>query len=204
MPAAHALGGDGVAVVTGANRGIGLGLATALKARGMRVVAVCRRSSEELDALGVTVIDGGRRPAPSAAARHGSTPWSSTPGTQGCPPARRPAGIDVSDDGCVDVLRARLGDTPVQLLISNAAILGADTLEGLDFDLCRREVRRPPARAVGGGGAERTRVQPASHPARLPLPRCSTRSMRWARCVWSRRACRTCAPAPRSPLRPRR
>ncbi|MGA8032299.1 MAG: SDR family oxidoreductase [Casimicrobiaceae bacterium] len=45
----------GVAVVTGANRGIGLELARQLKARETSVVAVCRRRSAELDALGVRV-----------------------------------------------------------------------------------------------------------------------------------------------------
>ena len=45
----------GVAVVTGANRGIGLELVRQLGARGARVVAVCRRSSPELDALGVRI-----------------------------------------------------------------------------------------------------------------------------------------------------
>ena len=45
----------GVSVVTGANRGIGLELARQLNARGAIVVAVCRTSSPELDALGVRV-----------------------------------------------------------------------------------------------------------------------------------------------------
>jgi len=40
-----------VAVVTGANRGIGLELVRQLKDRGANVVAVCRKSSPELDAL---------------------------------------------------------------------------------------------------------------------------------------------------------
>ena len=48
----------GIAVVTGANRGIGLELARQLAARGASVVAVCRRSSPELDALGVRVESG--------------------------------------------------------------------------------------------------------------------------------------------------
>jgi hypothetical protein len=47
--------GMGVSVVTGANRGIGLELARQLNARGAIVVAVCRKSSPELDALGVRV-----------------------------------------------------------------------------------------------------------------------------------------------------
>jgi NAD(P)-dependent dehydrogenase (short-subunit alcohol dehydrogenase family) len=47
-----------VSVVTGANRGIGLELARQLRARGASVVAVCRRSSADLDALGVRVESG--------------------------------------------------------------------------------------------------------------------------------------------------
>jgi hypothetical protein len=49
----------GVSLVTGANRGIGLELARQLKARGASVVAVCRQSSAELDALGLRVESGG-------------------------------------------------------------------------------------------------------------------------------------------------
>jgi NAD(P)-dependent dehydrogenase (short-subunit alcohol dehydrogenase family) len=48
----------GVAVITGANRGIGLELARQLEARGVSVVAVCRTSSAELDRLGVRVESG--------------------------------------------------------------------------------------------------------------------------------------------------
>ncbi|MCX7553091.1 SDR family oxidoreductase [Marinicella sp. S1101] len=44
-------------LVTGANRGIGLELCRQLKAQGKDVTAVCRNSSEELDGLGVHVID---------------------------------------------------------------------------------------------------------------------------------------------------
>ncbi len=48
----------GVSIITGANRGIGLELARQLEARGASVVAVCRRTSPELDALGVRVQAG--------------------------------------------------------------------------------------------------------------------------------------------------
>lgn len=45
-------------VITGANRGIGLELAAQLKARGDDVIAICRKSSAELDKLGVRVEPG--------------------------------------------------------------------------------------------------------------------------------------------------
>lgn len=48
----------GISVVTGANRGIGLELARQLKARGASVVAVCRKPSPELEALGVRTESG--------------------------------------------------------------------------------------------------------------------------------------------------
>ena len=44
-------------VITGANRGIGLALATQFKQRGDNVTAVCRKASEELKALGVSIIE---------------------------------------------------------------------------------------------------------------------------------------------------
>ncbi len=43
-------------LITGANRGIGLELARQYTARGDEVIAVCRHSSDSLDALGVEVI----------------------------------------------------------------------------------------------------------------------------------------------------
>src|SRR5690349_14246728 len=45
-------------LVTGANRGIGLEMCRQLKERGDAVIAVCRSSSKELDALGVRVEKG--------------------------------------------------------------------------------------------------------------------------------------------------
>lgn len=43
-------------VITGANRGIGLEFARLYKTQGWQVVGICRHSSPELDALGVTVV----------------------------------------------------------------------------------------------------------------------------------------------------
>jgi NAD(P)-dependent dehydrogenase (short-subunit alcohol dehydrogenase family) len=48
----------GTALVTGANRGIGLALARVLSARGDRVIAACRNTSDALDRLGVQVEAG--------------------------------------------------------------------------------------------------------------------------------------------------
>ncbi|WP_019529538.1 SDR family oxidoreductase [Dasania marina] len=45
-------------LITGANRGIGYALSTLFKQRGDEVIAVCRQSSAELDALGVEVMAG--------------------------------------------------------------------------------------------------------------------------------------------------
>jgi NAD(P)-dependent dehydrogenase (short-subunit alcohol dehydrogenase family) len=44
------------------------------------------------------------------------------------------AGVDVGDDGCIDLLRAALQGTPVDILINNAGILRGDTLDTVDFD----------------------------------------------------------------------
>jgi NAD(P)-dependent dehydrogenase (short-subunit alcohol dehydrogenase family) len=57
-PSSQTLAGSPVALVTGANRGIGLGLCRRLRERGRDVIAVCRGSSAALDALGVRVEAG--------------------------------------------------------------------------------------------------------------------------------------------------
>jgi NAD(P)-dependent dehydrogenase (short-subunit alcohol dehydrogenase family) len=58
MATASASGAGRTALVTGANRGIGLSLCRRLKQAGRQVIAVCRRSSPALDALGVRVETG--------------------------------------------------------------------------------------------------------------------------------------------------
>lgn len=46
------------ALITGANRGIGLELTRQLKARGDEVIAACRKASPELKELGVEIVEG--------------------------------------------------------------------------------------------------------------------------------------------------
>jgi len=48
---------DGVALVTGANRGIGLEFCRQMAARGDDVIAACRRTSPELMALSVRIVE---------------------------------------------------------------------------------------------------------------------------------------------------
>lgn len=93
------------ALVTGANRGIGLELAHALAGRRDDVIAVVRHASPELKALGVEIIDG----------------------------------IDVSDDGSVARLPAAIGKRSIDLLINNAGVLAAESLDRLDFSGIRRQ-----------------------------------------------------------------
>jgi NAD(P)-dependent dehydrogenase (short-subunit alcohol dehydrogenase family) len=45
-------------LVTGANRGIGLEICRQLKQQGHQVIAVCRKSNDELNQVGVSVIEG--------------------------------------------------------------------------------------------------------------------------------------------------
>jgi NAD(P)-dependent dehydrogenase (short-subunit alcohol dehydrogenase family) len=58
-----------LSIVTGGNRGIGLALVELLKKRGDTVIATCRKSSRELDALGVEVVEGVDVARPEAAQR---------------------------------------------------------------------------------------------------------------------------------------
>ena len=52
------VGGVSTVVITGANRGIGLEMTRQFHSRGDGVIAVCRKSSPDLDAVGVRVMDG--------------------------------------------------------------------------------------------------------------------------------------------------
>lgn len=88
----------GFAVVTGANRGIGLEMCRQLRARGADVVAVCRRSSPELATLDVRVEDG----------------------------------CDVTAAATWDRLATRFAGQSIDLLVQNAGMLVADSLDDVD------------------------------------------------------------------------
>ena len=56
--AAHAVMPAQLVVITGANRGIGLGLCVVYHAAGHHVIAVCRNVSDSLARLGVQIVAG--------------------------------------------------------------------------------------------------------------------------------------------------
>ena len=89
------------AVITGANRGIGLEIARQLKEKGLRVVAVCRESSEALDQLGVRVE----------------------------------SGIDITERSDLESLAQRLEGVQIDVLINNAGVLRASSLDDIEDQL---------------------------------------------------------------------
>lgn len=97
------------AVVTGANRGIGLELTRQLAERGDDVMATCRKSSADLDRLGVRVEAG------------------------------VDVGEDESVSSLADRLAARLSGRALDILVNNAGILTRESLDDLDFDRIRQQ-----------------------------------------------------------------
>ncbi|HEV2230116.1 MAG TPA: SDR family oxidoreductase [Steroidobacteraceae bacterium] len=108
VPAAAAAAQDPpVALVTGANRGIGLALSTVLAEKGWRVIATCRdpEHAQELRALST---------------KH---------------PAVALERLDVTDNAALDALAARYRSQPIDVLINNAGILGNPDAQQLgNFD----------------------------------------------------------------------
>jgi NAD(P)-dependent dehydrogenase (short-subunit alcohol dehydrogenase family) len=112
------------ALVTGANRGIGLALCGVFKARGDTVIATCRSSSPELDALaGRAAVNG----------RNGAAPVSGG-GLEIVP------GIDGTSDQSVADLGRRLAERRIDILVLNAGILREDTLDILDLGQVAEQV----------------------------------------------------------------
>jgi len=98
-------------LITGSNRGIGLELCKQLLARGEHIIAACRASSGELDALAAS--------------------------NDSC---RIETNIDVGQDSVGDMLRTRLADVPaLSCVINNAGVLFKENLDNLDFDSIRRQ-----------------------------------------------------------------
>ena len=93
-------------LITGANRGIGLELCRQLVARGDSVLAACRSTSPELDALGVTVYEG----------------------------------VNVGDDESMAGFAKQLGATGVDVLINNAGVMFADSVDAVDLDEVRLQL----------------------------------------------------------------
>ena len=96
-----------VALVTGANRGIGLALSTVLAEKGWRVIATCRdpEHADELKAL---------------SARH---------------PTVALERLDVTDSAGLQALEAKYHGQPIDVLINNAGILGNPEAQQLgNFD----------------------------------------------------------------------
>jgi NAD(P)-dependent dehydrogenase (short-subunit alcohol dehydrogenase family) len=93
-------------LITGANRGIGLALARLFAGRGDQVIAVCRRSSPELEALGVRVVPD----------------------------------VEITSERAVAALAEKLRGGALDLLVLNAGILRADSLEDLDLEEVRRQI----------------------------------------------------------------
>ena len=101
------------ALVTGANRGIGLELCRQLAARGSDVVAACRASSAELDTLARG--SGGK--------------------------VQLETGVEVTSDASVRALAGKLAGARIDLLVLNAGILMmGGSVEAPDFEAIRKQL----------------------------------------------------------------
>src|SRR5207248_5640536 len=86
------------ALVVGASRGLGLGLAAELKSRGWNVVATVRDGAGEKRVEALSAKPGGQI---------------------------QPARLDINDDAGIAALRRRLGDKTFDLVFVNAGIASA-------------------------------------------------------------------------------
>lgn len=96
-------------LITGANRGIGLALASQYTKVGGRVFATCRSPADAHDLNALAASSGGRLTV---------------------------HGLDVGDSASIATCAEVVGKTPIDILINNAGILGgkSQTLESIDFD----------------------------------------------------------------------
>jgi len=100
-------------LVTGANRGIGYEYCKQLQERGDEVIAVCRHSSKELDAL-----------ANNTASRA---------------KVQIKTNIDISDNGAIASLVQSLNQQPLDVLINNASIYRQSRLNDLNIEGMREQ-----------------------------------------------------------------
>ena len=140
--AAAATSSQSVALVTGANRGIGLALSTVLAERGWHVIATCRdpEHADELKALSAKY------------------------------PAVTIDRLDVTDSAALVALAARYRGQPIDVLINNAGILGdpdAQQLGRFDQktfeDVLRVNAYASPARRAGFPGQRRCQPTEKDH-----------------------------------------
>ncbi|MGB3294721.1 MAG: SDR family oxidoreductase [Phormidesmis sp.] len=96
-------------LITGANRGIGYEYCRQLQKRGDEVIAVCRHSSDELEAL------------------------SKQAGV------RVETGVDIGDESAVVALVETLDSQPIDVLINNAGIYRQSSLASLDINGIRKQ-----------------------------------------------------------------
>jgi NAD(P)-dependent dehydrogenase (short-subunit alcohol dehydrogenase family) len=97
-------------LITGSNRGIGLEFARAYAAKGWTVIATCRKPAQATDLQAL-------------AADHANVTIEA---------------LDVTDLAAIDALAAKYKDTPIDILLNNAGILGGieeQKFGQLDYDL---------------------------------------------------------------------
>jgi NAD(P)-dependent dehydrogenase (short-subunit alcohol dehydrogenase family) len=96
-------------LVTGANRGIGLELVRQYAAVGAEVLACCRRPADAIELQRIT---------------------------EGADGKVRIFALDIADPGSIHALKSTLGDTPIDIIINNAAIAGPEpqTANAIDYE----------------------------------------------------------------------
>ncbi len=99
------------ALVTGANRGIGLELVRQLQAKGLDVIATCRSSSDSLDEL-----------------------------ETGTPPVRVETGVDVASNTSVAEFGKKLGAPKIDLLVLNAGVMNLDVIFDLSIEKVQKQI----------------------------------------------------------------
>jgi NAD(P)-dependent dehydrogenase (short-subunit alcohol dehydrogenase family) len=111
-PAAQSAEPVPTVLVTGANRGIGLGIVRVYVARGWKVIATARRPDEATELQALAAAD----------------------------PDLKMEALDVTDHAQVDALAAKYRGQPIDVLVNNAGILDRETQRfgSVDYDVFRK------------------------------------------------------------------